>query len=117
MYVETASLSGKSCNPLSQASIPTQGQIPTERKGRSEGEKKTPDISNMKEVLVDLQKKMKMFHNIGLNFSVHEASGEVIVTVVDEDVGEVIREIPPAEVLDLAAKLEGICGLIFDRTA
>jgi flagellar protein FlaG len=38
-----------------------------------------------------------------------------MVTVVNEDTGEVIREIPSRELLDLAAKLEEAIGLIFDK--
>jgi len=46
---------------------------------------------------------------------VHQASGVVMVTVTDESTGEVIREIPPSEVLDLAARLEEMVGLLFDQ--
>jgi len=38
-----------------------------------------------------------------------------MVTVVDEDMGEVIREIPSRELLDLTAKLEDTIGFIFDK--
>jgi flagellar protein FlaG len=53
---------------------------------------------------------------VDLQFSVHEASGEIMVTVRDESSGEVIREIPPSEMLDLAARLGEMVGLLFDQT-
>jgi uncharacterized FlaG/YvyC family protein len=38
-----------------------------------------------------------------------------MVTVKDETTGDVIRQIPPAEILDLATRLEEMIGLIFDQ--
>ena len=54
-------------------------------------------------------------HAMDLHFSVHEASGQTIVRVVDETTGEVVREIPSTEMLNLAAKLDEMIGLIFDQ--
>ena len=50
-----------------------------------------------------------------LRFSVHEASGKFMVTVIDESSGEIIRELPSSEILDIAAKVENMMGLIFDQ--
>ncbi|UCH01215.1 MAG: flagellar protein FlaG, partial [Deltaproteobacteria bacterium] len=35
--------------------------------------------------------------------------------VMEGSTGEVIREIPPVEILNLAAKLDEMVGLIFDQ--
>ncbi|MBE9523215.1 MAG: flagellar protein FlaG, partial [Proteobacteria bacterium] len=40
---------------------------------------------------------------------------EIMVTVREQSTGEVIREIPPSEILDLAARLGEMVGLLFDR--
>ena len=115
MLLENVSMSGKSPNTLPPANIATQGTILPEEKGKAEEEKKSADLSQIAEVAMDLQNKMQVLHNVDLNFSVHEASGTIMVTVVNEDTGEVIREIPSRELLDLAAKLEEFIGLIFDK--
>ena len=115
MLLENISLSVKSSNPLSQANIAVQGTILPEVKGKAEEEKKPAELSQIAEIAMDLRNKMQVLHNVDLNFSIHEASGKIMVTVVNEDTGEVIREIPSRELLDLAAKLEEAIGLIFDK--
>lgn len=45
-----------------------------------------------------------------LQFSVDEASGRTIITVIDRDTDEVIRQIPPKEVLAIAERLNDPAG-------
>jgi len=54
-------------------------------------------------------------HNVDLQFSVHKASEQIMVTVIDESTGKVIREVPPIEMLELAAKMDEMVGIIFDQ--
>lgn len=115
MLLESVSMSGKSPNTLPTANIAVQDTIFPAIKGKAEEEKKPVDLSQIAEVAMDLQNKMQVLHNVDLNFSVHEASGNIMVTVVNEDTGKVIREIPSRELLDLATKLEEAIGLIFDK--
>ncbi|MBA4323357.1 MAG: hypothetical protein C0408_11125, partial [Odoribacter sp.] len=95
-------MSGKNPNSLQPANIAVQGAILSGVKGKTEEEKKPVVLSQIAEVAKDLQNKMQVLHNVDLNFSVHEASGKIMVTVVDENTGKVIREIPSRELLDLA---------------
>jgi len=115
MLLESVSMSGKSPNTLPPANIAVQGTILPEIKGESKEKKKPVELSQIAEIALDLQNKMQVLHNVDLNFSVHEASGKIMVTVVNEDTGKVIREIPSRELLELAAKLEEAIGLIFDK--
>jgi flagellar protein FlaG len=115
MLVESVSMSGKSPNTLSPANISVKGTILPGIDGKAKEEKKPADLSQIAEVTMDLRNKMQVLHNVNLNFSVHEASGKIMVTVVDENTGKVIREIPSRELLDLATKLEEAIGLIFDK--
>lgn len=48
-----------------------------------------------------------------LNFSVDEASGEMVVKVVDRQTEEVVRQIPSEEVLRLRQRLEQATGALF----
>ena len=41
-----------------------------------------------------------------LNFSVDEATDKLVVTVIDEESGEVVRQVPPSEMLRIAAHLK-----------
>ncbi len=58
---------------------------------------------------------MKFISDVDLQFSVHEASGQVVVVVREESTGKVIREIPSTEVLNLAAKFDDMVGMLLDK--
>ena len=53
--------------------------------------------------------------NIRLNYSLDSPTGQVVVKVVDGKSGKVIREIPPSELLALAASMKELEGIIFDK--
>ncbi|MBW1960455.1 MAG: flagellar protein FlaG [Deltaproteobacteria bacterium] len=67
------------------------------------------------EFLNKLEKDIELIHHIGLHFSVHEKTGRTVVKVVNKDTQKVIREVPPEKILDLAAKLEEMIGILFDK--
>jgi flagellar protein FlaG len=115
MLVESVTTALRNLAPLAQARSPSQNAAPQEGVSDAKAQDRT-DLSQMSEVVADVQKNLGMIHDVDLQFSVHEASGEIMVTVRDETSGEVIREIPPSEMLDLAAKLGEMVGLLFDQT-
>ncbi|MBW1723331.1 MAG: flagellar protein FlaG [Deltaproteobacteria bacterium] len=49
-----------------------------------------------------------------LKIQVHKPTGSIIIKVLSGD-GKVIREIPPEEMLNLAAKMEEMTGLFFNE--
>jgi len=110
MLVEPINVSGKSMAPPARAGPPTgKGIVPSDK------QVKEPDPPRLAEMAASVQKSLNIMHNVDLRFSVHEASGQVMVTVTDESSGKVIREIPPLEILQLAAKLDEMVGMIFDK--
>lgn len=52
-----------------------------------------------------------------IRFSVHEATGRIVARVIDARTDEVIREIPPRQILDLVAKLQELLGIVIDEKA
>jgi flagellar protein FlaG len=50
-----------------------------------------------------------------LKINVDENTGKIIVKVISRENGKVIREIPPDELLDLAARIEEMTGILFDK--
>jgi len=67
--------------------------------------------------LVDeIQKKIDSI-NVGLTFSTYGRNNNIAVTVIEKKTGEVIREIPPKELQQLAEKLDEMIGLIFSKSA
>ena len=114
LLVEPVNISVKSLAPPAQERAPTVRGAPQHRKEDVKA-KKAPDLSHLSEEVANVQKNLRMIHDVDLQFKVHEPTGEVIVTVRDESTGEVIREIPPQEILNLAARLDAMVGLIFDQ--
>lgn len=74
-----------------------------------------PDSDRLTELAADVQQNLKLMHNVDLQFSVHQASGQMMVIVREESTGKVIREIPPQEVLNLAAKFDELAGMLLDK--
>ena len=83
---------------------------PAERKKQED----KPDVKLLQQV-VEVAQKYLSAREIGLKFSVHQETGRIKVTVLDEETGETIREIPPQGVLDLLAKIEEMIGILFDQ--
>jgi flagellar protein FlaG len=49
-----------------------------------------------------------------LEFSIDEASGEIVVKVIASDTGEVVRQLPSAEAIKIAESLHNAHSLLFD---
>jgi flagellar protein FlaG len=52
----------------------------------------------------------------GLSFQIHEDTEKMMVKVVDLNTDEVIKELPPEEMLDLQARIHEIVGILIDET-
>lgn len=57
----------------------------------------------------------QLFHNTQLNFRIDDATKRVIVSVVDGKSGEVIRQIPPEEMVRLVAYFDKVQALLFSK--
>ncbi|HKM43650.1 MAG TPA: flagellar protein FlaG [Limnochordia bacterium] len=55
--------------------------------------------------------------NRSLRFSVHEDTQRIIVRVVNTRTDEVIKELPPEDVLDTVARIREMIGLLIDERA
>jgi flagellar protein FlaG len=67
----------------------------------------------VRNVVEDVQQYL-LEHNIRLSFSLHDKTGDLVVRVLDKDTGEVIRQIPPEEMLKLREKLEQLTGVLLN---
>jgi len=114
MLAEPITISGKIINTSAEAGSAAI-KSPPQSQDDSRREERKPDLSEIAELVADSQRSLNMIHSVDLSFTVHQASGEIMVTVKDEATGDVIREIPPSEVLNLAAKIDEMIGIIFDQ--
>jgi flagellar protein FlaG len=110
--IESITISEKS---VAKPDTGRSSEVKEAPRGEKQAEKESIklDSSQMSELVADI--KNEMIRNVGLQFVVHEDTGRVVVTVIDESTGKVIREIPPSEVLKLAANLDKTIGIIFDQ--
>ncbi len=74
------------------------------------------DAELLKDVLEAVENSAAV-RNRGLEFSVHDATGRMRVTVVDKETNEVVREIPSEKLLDLLGKMDEMVGILFDVKA
>lgn len=69
------------------------------------------------EGLVDaVNEKLQSMPETSIQFLIDNDSGDVIVQIVDVKTDEVIRQIPPEEVLQISERLDELKGLILDRS-
>jgi flagellar protein FlaG len=61
-----------------------------------------------------LEQTFRLF-NKRLRFSVNEEIGRVVVKVLDAETDKLIKEIPPAEIQRLIARIKETIGLLFDE--
>jgi flagellar protein FlaG len=114
MLTESITVSEKSVAPPAPA-VRSSGNEKA-REGAADKKAAEPqDLSHVTEIVADAQQSLDMIQNIDLQFSIHEATGTSMVTVRDESSGKVVREIPPSEILNLAARLDAMVGLIFNQ--
>ncbi|MEA1945816.1 MAG: flagellar protein FlaG [Thermodesulfobacteriota bacterium] len=114
MRVEPITASVKSEAPAVQARLPAE-QATNQKDKEVQQAVKSLDLPDLEELAVDVLKNLNIMHNVDLRFSVHKASGQMMITVIDESTGKVIREIPSSEILELAAKMDEMVGMIFDQ--
>lgn len=80
------------------------------RANSSQAEEKQPE-----DVLTALLKEDNFNINFELSFHIHKETNQLIVQVLDPKTNEVIREIPPEELLLLSKKIHQMVGLLFDK--
>jgi uncharacterized FlaG/YvyC family protein len=108
--------------PVSTAKVQTSGQPVVEPKAKALGQPPTKrqggetDVRFLQQV-VELAREHFSIRQIGLEFSVYGRSGKIKVTVFDKKTGQVIREVPSEQVLELMSKIEEMMGILFDKRA
>lgn len=98
--------------PVDQKSASEIGAGGSERKKSGQTDKVSE--SRVEQAIADLNKGTELAQK-RLHFSLHKETDRLVVRVVDTETDEVIREIPPEEVLDAAAKLRDLIGLLLDE--
>jgi len=73
----------------------------------SSGQQKNSKISRSELVAaVDNSNEIGQLLNRKLNFDIDESTDKIVVKVIDEESGDVVRQLPPQEMLKIAAHLK-----------
>ncbi len=74
-----------------------------------------PEVSEAKvvEASAQLNHVMSAFHK-GIRFQLHEDLDRPYVQIINQDTKEVVKSIPPEEMLDVMARLHRVIGMILD---
>lgn len=81
---------------------------------------KAPPVEVPKIKIESVTKQIDSFlRSIGrsINFRVDPGSGEMVVSVIDANTGEIIRQVPGEEALKLAQSIEARMSVMVDETA
>lgn len=103
-------------------SRPEQPQVDQPNKPSSTSEPKRGDQSrvsisagDISDVVANLNDLVSQVAGTKITFDVDMATGKSVIMVLNKDTGELIRQVPPEQLLVLMAKMEQLSGLIFNR--
>jgi flagellar protein FlaG len=68
---------------------------------------------NVKHAAAELDKALQQ-QNSDLSVSVDETSGTMVVRITDSNTGEVVKQIPPKQLMDANVSMNKIVGLLID---
>ena len=94
-----------------------QFQSVQQRQHQNRVELTDDDESRLVKRMAEMMNESARWAHKRLRFRVHEDTERLMVQVIDAETDEVIREIPPSEVLDLVARIHEMIGLFIDEIA
>ena len=115
--------------PGSVGSVGLGDQAPMMRAGkdaamvnanRDEGNKEQNNVmavatlEDLEQAALVLEDTVQAF-NQRLSFVLHEESGRMQVHVIDNKTQEVVKELPPTEILEVVARIRQMVGLLLDK--
>ncbi len=100
-------------DPL-QLQTPEKEQQASSKNGTSTQQEISPQ--ELEKVVQDANKSLEQFKNKQIRFFVDKRTGKQGVRIVDAKTKKVIKQIPPEEMLELAARIREQIGALVDKT-
>jgi len=91
--------------------------MPSHLKIRDGTEKIQQESRNKIEQIAEAMNRYVKSAQRDLKIGVHQGTGDVIIKVISKENGKIIREIPPEEILNLAANMDKMIGTLFNGSA
>ena len=85
--------------------------------GESGQAQAVPERANVENAVAKVKLQIQAISSNRLDFSIDESSGKTIVRVTDRESGELIRQIPSQEMLDIAGSLDRLQGILVKQQA
>lgn len=112
--------------PVNQGGAPVAAVVPatpavknvkTSEDGSSEQSRPQDGQATEKQVQAAIEhvNKASKMSKTRCEFSYHEATKRVSIKVLDDDTGDVIREIPPEKSLEMVEKMWELAGMVVDE--
>lgn len=119
-------MSVKPLSQLSKAVTPVYAEIPVaanvkaenpQEEGKEQKRAAGPLKINREdaEAVAGVMNKASEMLNNQLQFEVYEETNTVYVQIVDRKTKEVVKQIPPEEMLELSAKIREMVGILIDK--
>ncbi len=107
-----ANVRGPETTPAGAVSDTENGSRPQE----TEGSSATENAEQLRKLVEDINTHQQSIKR-SLYFSIDRDNGQTVITVVDKETKEVIRQIPPEVALKIADALQDSAGLLLSEEA
>ena len=94
--------------PATPVALAVKAQAPAPRFDPQEQQRK------LQQAVAELNRQME-HTGVSLGFSVDESIGRTVVTVVNKDSGELVRQIPSEDVVRVAHSIESLKGILYNK--
>lgn len=76
-----------------------------------------PARAQVEQVVHEIKQLLKPMVSNALDFSIDDSTGKTIIRITDSETGEMIRQIPAEEMLDIARSIDRMQGLLLRQKA
>lgn len=104
-------------NTSGQSTVEVQKPIkvaPTDKKDPSEKIEAKVNLQELNSSIA-IANKVLFKNNSHLKFEIHDKTKNIMVKIINDESGEVLKEIPSEKILDMVAKLWEIAGILIDE--
>ena len=95
--------------------VTAESSVPADKSNKPKQERPPSgeDVRRMSRLLDKIVQSL----NWNIKVRIDETHGRIVTQIVDPDKGEIIKQIPPQELLDIMSRVKELVGLLLDREA
>jgi flagellar protein FlaG len=100
-----------------RAVAPQRDAVTAEAPPKASPPPEQPSQEQVKKAVEEIRKNVSQAASSNLQFAIDDESGQTIVRVTDRQTGELIRQIPSEEMVELAKSLDRMQGMLLRQQA